>query len=283
LPDRRVATIRKKNGPAATERFWSGLQHMNKRIVQWSLACAVGLIAFTAARVVIILRNTDALKTVSEQFPPDYWVGPDSGARLVYVALGDSTAAGTGVDRVEETIPYGVALMLAAQHRRVHVLNLAVSGARIADVLLDQLPEALKLKPDVVTICVGANDATHFTPLDKYRRDYDVVLASLQAAKVPLVIAATSPDLHYTPAVKPIFSIFSGNRAAQENAILTDIAARHNVKIVDFYARGELVAGQLYASDDFHPSALGYARWTALYAPILRGLGEFSPRAHPVP
>ena len=87
---------------------------------------------------------------------------------MVYVVLGDSTAAGRGANYAN-----GIAVRTArhlARSRPVLLVNLAVSGARVADVARDQLPAAVRLKPDLVLLAVGANDATHFTPNGRFGR-----------------------------------------------------------------------------------------------------------------
>jgi lysophospholipase L1-like esterase len=38
--------------------------------------------------------------------------------------------------------------------------NLAVRGKRVHEVLDDQLPHALAMRPDLITVCVGMNDVT---------------------------------------------------------------------------------------------------------------------------
>ena len=92
-----------------------------------------------------------------------------AGAPLNYVILGDSTAAGVGA-AYDQGIAMGTTRQLA-QTRRVTMTNLGVSGARIHDVVRDQLSAAQALKPELVLLSVTANDVTHLTRIAPMRRD----------------------------------------------------------------------------------------------------------------
>ena len=54
-----------------------------------------------------------------------------------------------------------LAAILDSHHPRGRdYANLAIRGRRIRDVLNDQLPRALAMRPDLITVCVGMNDIT---------------------------------------------------------------------------------------------------------------------------
>src|SRR6185312_8990354 len=80
-----------------------------------------------------------------------------------YAALGDSQTEGLW-DGNDSGGIIGFADRLAAQlddlHPGLQYANLAIRGRRIRDVLDDQLPRALAMRPDLITVCVGMNDIT---------------------------------------------------------------------------------------------------------------------------
>src|SRR5580704_4316397 len=80
-------------------------------------------IAYIAVRSKIRLNHTAELIAISDRFPRDYYVCDPKHKPLLYVALGDSTAAGVGASHLGETYPYIVAQKLASQGRYVHVIN----------------------------------------------------------------------------------------------------------------------------------------------------------------
>src|SRR5919197_73128 len=66
-------------------------------------------------------------------------LGPDDGEPFTVAVLGDSSVAGVGAERAEDTLAYGVAMALAEGHR-VTLHCLGVSGARLANVVDEQVP-----------------------------------------------------------------------------------------------------------------------------------------------
>ena len=102
----------------------------------------------------------------------------------IYVALGDSTAQGIGASRPERGYVGLIARRLAvATGRPVRVVNLSVSGARVRDVVADQLPKLAGLVPDVVTVAVGANDIRD-NQIGRFSADIDALVAGLPANAV---------------------------------------------------------------------------------------------------
>src|ERR1035441_2137349 len=83
------------------------------------------------------------------------WSG---GVRMTtFAALGDSITLGLG-DPLPGGAWRGWAALLSESLREPELHNLAVPGARSADVERDQLPRALELRPDVASVVMGIND-----------------------------------------------------------------------------------------------------------------------------
>src|SRR3954467_10250566 len=96
--------------------------------------------------------------------PPDStgWYGRGRPGPAIKIALlGDSSAAGYGVDRAVETPGAHLASGIAAgADRRVHLRSFARVGAQSSD-LAGQIERALATDPDLAVIMVGPNDVTH--------------------------------------------------------------------------------------------------------------------------
>ena len=75
-----------------------------------------------------------------------------------FVAMGDSITVGMGDPTPEGRGWRGFAVLLADTLPQPDLHNLAFLGAQAADVERAQLPAALDLKPDVVSLVVGIND-----------------------------------------------------------------------------------------------------------------------------
>lgn len=237
----------------------------------------IGLVAYVAGRSYLLLGRSRVLIAESRRFSTDYSVGAVGKTPLTYFVLGDSTAVGVGAGRLEESYPYQVAAHLAKQGHRVHVINLAHSGARWKEVQETQLPtlsgHAKRLgPPDFITLVVGANDATHRTSADTYLAQVHKSIEELRHYPKARVLIANTPDMALVPALQPFIAGWIGGFARRQNASLSSEMAATHFHLVDLYERGKLDARQdsaLYAADRFHPSSKGYARWAALFIEAL--------------
>ena len=223
---------------------------------------------YTAVRSSVLLRNGRAIEAQSASFARDIYLGAPDAPALTYLAMGDSTGAGWGAARVQATYPYLLARSIARRGFRVHLVNVAKGGATARDVRDNQLAALKRISPDVITLSVGANDATHSTDADSYRRDMRAIVSALEASGARQILVADTPDMWLAPALPMPIAWAAARRARAQNAILAELVRDSRVQVVPLYARGKLdarVDPQLYASDRFHPSAQGYARWAELF------------------
>ena len=232
-------------------------------------ASALWLI-YTIVRSKILLDNGRIIEQHSASFARDVFVGDQrTGAAdaplTTLLAMGDSTAAGWGADALETTYPYQIAQALAGRGARVHLVNVAVGGATAGDVAAAQIAAIKREEPDVITLSVGANDATHFTDLGDYRRDLSTILAAIKISNARTILVADTPDMFLAPALPLPLAWATARRARAQNAVLRALTKGSRAQIVELYARGKLRADELYAADRFHPSNLGYARWARLF------------------
>ncbi|GEJ57833.1 SGNH/GDSL hydrolase family protein [Anaeromyxobacter diazotrophicus] len=186
-----------------------------------------------------------------------------------YLALGDSTGVGVGADR-GGGYPARLAVRAAREGASVRLVNLCVSGARVADLVAGQLAPGLAGKPDLVTLGVGINDVTWGTDPEAFARDYERAAAALARLGVP-VVAVNVPDLTRSPlAAGEEAKRTLGARIAAVNARIAAAAARHGFALVDLFSATshELpFHPELLAADRFHPSDLGYERWADAMQP----------------
>jgi lysophospholipase L1-like esterase len=209
----------------------------------------------------------------SAQFRRDYFVGDPAQPALQYLALGDSTAAGWGGAQLSETYVHQVAVALAARGYYVHVINVAVGGARLQHVLQHQVPLLKSRRPQFITVSVGANDATHFTSITEYSGQLRSLIAALQNSTAEQVLFANTPDMFQAPALPLPFAIAANARARRQNIVLNSALKGTGIQAVDLYNKGKLVYRLdrgLYAADRFHPSGSGYRRWARLFIEKLK-------------
>ena len=198
--------------------------------------------------------------------------GPRDGRPLRFVVLGDSTAAGVGAGTADLAYPTLLARRLASDGFRVELLGIGVSGARVRDVLEHQVSDAMAARADLIFIGIGANDATHVTPLDAVRRDMGEVLDRLRPTGATIVVAG-APDMRAAAFHEPLRSL-AGWRGRRVSDAIAAAARERGVPVValaeetgHFFQR----APETYLSEDlFHPSAAGYEKWADAIEPVLR-------------
>src|SRR5688572_26152899 len=194
--------------------------------------------------------------------------------RLRFVVLGDSTTAGVGVERAEDSLPYLIAQRVAdAESMPVHVVSYGWAGARVADLVRQQLPRALEpiraseTKPflpdaDLVAVVIGSNDATHNTPPGRFRADLRSVLEGIRAAApdARVVLAGIPAFRGALRGIEPLIFI-----ADQYARLLRPIARAEAGRAGAAYADlardvPERIRGRtdVLSSDRFHPSVVGY-------------------------
>lgn len=213
--------------------------------------------------------------------PPDAtgWYGRGRPGPAIKVALlGDSSAAGYGVDRVEDTPGAHLASGLASQaDRRVHLREFAAVGAQSRD-LAGQLDRALPTHPDLAVILIGVNDITHSVLPATSVRNLAEAVQRLREAGVEALVG-TCPDLGtIRPIPQPLKQIgraWSRRLAAAQSIAVIEQGGR-TVSIgtilgPEFYAAPAV----LFGPDRFHPSAAGYQALANVLLPsALAALGH---------
>jgi lysophospholipase L1-like esterase len=185
-----------------------------------------------------------------------------------YVALGDSQTEGLW-DGDDSAGLQGFADRLAAELDALHpglaYANLAVRGRRIRDVLDEQLPAALAMHPDLVTLCVGMNDVTRpGLQFEQALADLDEIYRQL-AASGATVVTTTFPD---------VTKILMAGRVIQArleriNDTIRAAAQRHGFRLVDLYSAESMSSPDVWAVDQVHGSPKGHALFAAAAAEAL--------------
>lgn len=225
-----------------------------------------GLIALLAAEALFVWKrdyiNTDPELPIRAEF------GDPSHPRLRFVVLGDSTSIGLGTVP-EASYPWRLAKRLGEQ-LHVELTVLGRSGARTQDVAATQVPGAVALEPDLVLIEIGANDATHATPIKKVRVQATRAVRDLQRAGIDVVIAGP-PGMGTSRAFPQPLRALSGWNGRRVERAIKSVAAAEGVEYLELAShtapafRGD--PERYYSSDGFHPGAAGYALWADVMYP----------------
>lgn len=196
-----------------------------------------------------------------------------------YVAVGDSQTEGLwDLDDSGALIGFAdrLARMVDLHSPGLQYANLAIRGKRIRDVLDVQLPQALSMQPDLITVCVGMNDVTR--PGRKFQQallDLDVLHDEL-ARSGATVVTTTFPDItQILPAGRLLVS-----RVIQINEVIRAAAARHGFRLVDLYDAPSMTNPAVWSPDRVHGSRTGHLLFAAAAAEALELPGANHDWAH---
>ena len=176
---------------------------------------------------------------------------------LLYVALGDSAAQGVGTSDLDASYVGLLEARLQRQTgRSVRVVNLSRYGARVGDVVTEQLPLLAELDPDLLTVTAGANDMRRFD-----RGEFSADLEQLLGALPSHAIVADLPCFHFGP--RELDAVIASR-------MIADRVRAHRLALAPLHRVTEFRRGwgsvPDFSWDQFHPSARGYRVWESAFA-----------------
>ncbi|MFD9950369.1 SGNH/GDSL hydrolase family protein [Nonomuraea sp. NPDC059023] len=199
-----------------------------------------------------------------------------------YVALGDSMTEGVGDDDGlggHRGVADRLAEHLARHNPDLLYANLAVRGRLAAQVRDEQVPAALALRPDLVTVVAGMNDLIRpgFSAAATAGVLEDM-FAALTASGAR-VVTVTYPDLgKLSPLIRRL-----APRVLDFNDRVRRAAARHGVTVLDAHAFAFVTDRRMWSSDRIHASPEGHTRFAAGFAHVLELPGSDDAWTQPLP
>ena len=215
--------------------------------------------------------------------------------RVVYVAVGASESIGVGSsDPLRGAWTqrfYRSALPASAVF-----VNVAVSGSTTAEALQNQVPQALKLDPTLVTVWLNVNDIIHGVTPAEYQGQLQSLVSQLRRGGATTVLVANTPPLDELPAYRaclagagtlgaaslcpsplPSPAALDAEVAAY-NAAAAAVTSATGAVLVDLHAVGlaaekDGTEPSLISGDGFHPSDAGYALVAKTFADALAASG----------
>lgn len=196
-----------------------------------------------------------------------------------FVALGDSFTEGLDDLRPDGTARGWadlVADVLASTQPSLEYANLAVRSLGIDAVVDEQVPAAVAMGPDLVSVAAGANDLLSVrVDVDRVVRRMAEALATLTAAGAQVVVFAG-----FDPRAQlPTGRLLTG-RTATYNAGIRATAKRHGALLVDLWTMEQLSDPRLWAPDRLHLSTIGHQHIASV---VLERIGHAAPTDWQVP
>lgn len=170
---------------------------------------------------------------------------PARAGERVIVAFGDSLTAGLGVSS-GESYPAVLAGRLRAEGYAYRVVNAGVSGDTTAGGLR-RVDWALRLKPDIVIVVLGANDALRGQDLAAVSANLERMVERFQSAGTKVLLAGMRLPPNY-----------GARYGEQFRRMYEAVARRRGVALMPFFLEGVAGDPRLNQFDGIHPTAEGY-------------------------
>lgn len=223
----------------------------------------LGLIVF----LVFLIINYMSFFATSKKNVPN-----KSSEELGYIAIGDSYTIGQGINE-EDRWPNVLTRHLQEKGIKINLLaNPAVSGYTVRDAIEIELPVVEMIKPDFVTVLIGANDNFIERSEDDYRADLAELLNKLQPmlSNPKNIILVTIPDYSKSPALQEGAAEGLSDFIARYNEIIKEEAGKRDLPVADIFPVSQTMTGSDdYTPDDLHPSVQGYAKWEKVIFPVV--------------
>ena len=161
---------------------------------------------------------------------------------------------------------HGYCFIIAAKYgaqypeRKLVFMNRGISGNTVLDLEKRWQKDALDLKPDVLSIMIGVNDAGKNVPLEQYEQVYDKLLSDTKVA---------NPNIRFV-LCEPFFLPKDGHKEGntrdenvkKRQAIVAKLAEKHKAPLVKFQQvfdeACKRAPAEYWIWDSVHPTYSGH-------------------------
>lgn len=167
---------------------------------------------------------------------------------ITILALGDSLTEGLGLPK-EESYPAQLETALKqAGYSNVTVVNSGLSGETSTG-LVNRVDWALKTKPDITILTIGANDAMRGIEVDTIEANIRSTIARLQASGSTVILGGMQ-----------IYQNLGNDYVKTFSDMYPKIAKDTGVAFIPFFLEGVAADAELNQDDAIHPTKEGYSR-----------------------
>ncbi len=185
---------------------------------------------------------------------------PVQAKEKLILAFGDSLTAGYQLPQTD-SYPAQLQALLRQQDVAVRIHNAGVSGDTSASgrMRLAWVMASLKPQPDLVIVCLGANDSLRGVDPKITRTNLEAIMAELQRRKIPTLIAGmlAPPNM-------------GKDYAASYNVIFPTLAKRYAAAYYPFLLDGLAANPKYLLEDGMHPNKQGARIIATKLAPMVR-------------
>ncbi len=195
------------------------------------------------------------------------------------VALGDSVSEGVGDPDKGRLL--GWVYHLTSDSKIATglnlVANLALTGAKVADVRRDQLARALALEPDLFICVIGVNDVIGggFRRTE-FEADYDYVIDALMKVARRGVLTMTLHDIGAGIPLPDRRLVGLRNRVEQANTVIERVAVDRGAWLLEARDARPMRGNGMLSIDRLHPNRRGHRYLASMAAAELHAHGVVS-------
>ncbi|MBL8523416.1 MAG: arylesterase [Betaproteobacteria bacterium] len=177
-----------------------------------------------------------------------------SGQRIM--VYGDSLSAAYGIDPKDGWVSLMQGKLKA---ENVEVVNSSVSGETSNGGLSRIKTDLAMVKPSIVVLALGANDALRGLPVAETRKNLQAMIAAITAAKAKVILVGIQ--------IPPNYGI---EYAQQFRDLYAELAKKNSTLLVPFLLDGIADKLELFQEDRLHPKAEAQPRILENVLPIVR-------------
>lgn len=238
--------------------------HQRRQIGRWRWSATALMFALLAC---LALAACGAATPTQH---PSSDAGRDApGLRLVVMGASDAYGVGT-YDLDRQNWPARLADDLP---QPVHLVNLGIPGATMAQGRQEELPIALAQHPQVVVLWLAVNDIIERVPLASYSADLHAILAAFkEESPATQVFVGNVPDLTQLPFFGSYDPVQLSAQISAWNVAIAQDCAAEGATLADLASGwGRLGDHPEYVSrDGLHPSPLGALELAAFFDIVIR-------------
>ncbi len=232
----------------------------------WLKITTFALLPIVAIQGIKVRKNTPRLPEASGE--RDGVIG--SGKPLSLLILGDSAAAGVGVETQQDALSGAIITELGNEFTLTWKLQ-AQTGNTTQQVI-QAAKQISDQQYDIVITLIGVNDVTKFTSARSWLKQQKQLFADIQNRFKPkLIIVSGVPPMQHFPALPNPLAWLFGKYAAQMNQVLQQwLMPQDKFKFIQYDIKEFQALDLPMASDGFHPSKEIYAIWGQQIALLVR-------------
>ena len=232
----------------------------------WLRLSTFALLPVVVIQGVKVRKNTPRLLEASGD--RDGLIG--QGQPLSLLILGDSAAAGVGVETQQDALSGAIISELKTEYTLLWKLH-----AKTGDTTKQVYQAIQQLEPkkyDVVVTSVGVNDVTKLISAKTWIKQQKQLFTQIQNHFQPkLIIVSGVPPMQHFPALPNPLAWLFGQYAEQMNQTLKQwLAPQPQFRFIEYDIKNFQAMNLSMASDGFHPSKEIYAIWGQQVATLVR-------------